>query len=148
MRHIILSTLIAAAALGLAGCKEKTESEKAADAIKDAQKSLTKSADKLGEAAKSAAKDAEKQIGSVDASATVDKLKKDLAEKIEELDKNIKNVSKALDASTGDAKKKLELQLDGLKSQRSALQNVLDDLKKNGSKSLTDAQAAIKKALN
>ncbi len=147
MKHIALSLLIAAAALGLAGCKEKTESEKAADALKDARKSLTKSADKLGDAAKSAAKDAEKQIGSVDAGAAVEKLKKDIEKQIEVLDGKIKEVKKSLDGSSGDAKKKLELQLDGLKSQRGALEDLLNNLKKNGSKSLADAQAAFQKAM-
>lgn len=61
IKYLFVS-LFAGAALcvGVAGCSEKTESEKAADAMKDAANQAGKAAEKVGEAAKEAGKAVEK----------------------------------------------------------------------------------------
>ena len=62
MKHLLITVLTGSALVfGAAGCKEKSESEKAADALKDAVDKTAKAAEKSAEAVKDAAKDVKKE---------------------------------------------------------------------------------------
>lgn len=67
VNHLFITVFTGAAlCLGAVGCKEKSESEKAADALNDtakqAGKAMEKSADAIKDAAKEVKKEAEKAI--------------------------------------------------------------------------------------
>jgi hypothetical protein len=57
MKKQILLSFIAAIAVVISGCKEKSESEKLGDAMQDAGKDAQRGAEKVGDAAKDAAND-------------------------------------------------------------------------------------------
>ena len=62
LKHLLVSFITGVVlCVGASGCKEKSESEKAADALKDAADHAGKAAEKTADAVKDAAKDIKKE---------------------------------------------------------------------------------------